>query len=532
MWIQGRRRGGAKDLSKHLQKEENESVRVLELEGFSHGGLTGANLEKALKQIEAIGYGKGDKRNFYHAIVAPAYGCALNAAEQRFMIDYYAEHMGFKGHQRAVVEHSKKGKPHYHLVFNIIDPITGKTHELKFTKLKEWKISRGLEEIFGHPTPAPKGKAARTWEMQRGTRTGIDPRKMRKEVTAIFRVCKNAQEFVAALDNAGYALTQGEKNQLVLVDRFGDTHGLMRRVEGQRLADLRRKFVGIEKMQFQPHAELVKARKASKPTMPDQPLAAINPQRVRDDVQQAYRTSKTGAEFFATLNKREYSLGRGLKGFAVIDKNGGRHDIDKLLDNVVANGLDKKFPDLDVIRPRPVSEIIRRIKPRKTKGAKKSFASAGNAGTGPASIAKQFSPASINLTSFALDPKSSSSYEPTEPAIKASPTRMPVRDKKKSEKRGPDPRPEIPEVEADSSRADAAYQEEFDKWEGLIEAAAKDMGLSKDQRLGAVAALRLRQQMAAQGARKRVLEEEQAIARAIRRARKTLFWEPKHKPQG
>ncbi|MDR3423730.1 MAG: relaxase/mobilization nuclease domain-containing protein [Alphaproteobacteria bacterium] len=368
MWIQGRRRGGSKDLSKHLQKEENESVEVREIKGFSFSNLTGKSLEKALKQMEAIGYGKGSKRNLYHAIVAPAYGCALNAAQRKFMVDYYAEHMGFQGHQCAVVEHWKKGKQHFHLVFNIINPITGKIHELKWTKRQEWKISRGLEEIFWHPTPTPKGKSTRTWEMQRGKRTDVDPRRMRKEVTAIFDTSKTAQEFVAALSKAGYALTRGNKNKLVLVDKVGDTHGLMRRIEGKKLSDLRQKFTGIEKLQLPIYADLFKERNGGKTETDFAPREFIDPQRVKKDVQNAYRTSKTGAEFFARLNKREYALGRGLKGFAVIDKNGNRHDIDRLLGNKSAKGLNQKFPDLAAIRPRPVSEIIRRLKAKKRGG--------------------------------------------------------------------------------------------------------------------------------------------------------------------
>jgi len=363
MWIQGRRRGGAKDLANHLKKtDENEFVAIRDIEGFTFSGLTGDNLQKAIKQMEAVGYGKGDKRNLYHAIFAPAYGEGLTAVERDFMVNYYAEHMGFKGHQYVVVEHWKKGKQHFHLVFNIIDPITGKTHELKWTKQKEWKISRGLEEILGLSTPKIKGKAARTWEMQRGKRTGIDPRKMRKEVTAIYHASKTTQEFIAALEKAGYTLTFGKRNQLVLIDKFGDTHGLMRRIEGKKLADLRQKFPGIGKAQLPSHDHIVKNRKPQKTEKVDNVYEAIDPSRVREDIQEAYRTSKTGVEFFAKLNRKEYSIGRGLKGFVFIDKNGTRHDLRDLLGKETVKNLGKKFSDLESIHPRPISEILRRLK--------------------------------------------------------------------------------------------------------------------------------------------------------------------------
>jgi hypothetical protein len=214
--------------------------------------------------MEAIGYGKGAKRNLYHVIIAPAHGETLNAAQQKIMVKHYAEQMGFKNHQYVLVEHWKKGKQHFHLVFNIIDPITGKTHELKWTKRKEWRITRELEKIFGFSAPKPKGKPAGTWETQRGKRTGIDPIKMRKGVTAIFHASKTTKEFIKALADAGFALTRGRQGQLVLVDINGDTHGLMRRIEGKNLADLRQKFPDIETIALPLHADLVIARKPSK----------------------------------------------------------------------------------------------------------------------------------------------------------------------------------------------------------------------------------------------------------------------------
>ena len=389
MWIEGRRRGGAKDLSKHLRKAENEKVFVRDLEGFSFAGLTGDNLDKALKQMEAIGYGKKAKRNLYHAILAPAYGETLSAAQQKFMVEYYAEHMGFSGHQYALVEHWKNGKQHFHLVFNIINPATGKIHELKWTKQKEWRISRGLEEIFGLSAPKVKGKSVPTWAMQRGKRTGVDPRKMRKEITAIFHASKTTGDFVKALNEAGYALTHGRRNQLVLVDKTGDTHGLMRRIESKRLADLRRKFPGIEKLDLPAHATLVNERKKHKPEQAFPSPESIDPQRVREDVQKAYRTSKTGAAFFAALNKRGYSLGRGLNGFSVIDGNAKEHSLIWLLGEAVTKKLGEKYPDLEALRPRPVQEIIRRIRARACNRAEKPIVSPNGLGSVASHLARQ-----------------------------------------------------------------------------------------------------------------------------------------------
>jgi hypothetical protein len=73
-----------------------------------------------------------------------------------------------------------------------------------------------------------------------------------------------------------------------------------------------------------------------------------------------------------------------------------------------------------------------------------------------------------------------------------------------------------------TSRADIAYEEEFNKWNGLIEAAAKDKSVPKDQRRANVKTLRDRQRDAANAARKRVREDEQSAARARHRAKRAL----------
>jgi hypothetical protein len=75
-------------------------------------------------------------------------------------------------------------------------------------------------------------------------------------------------------------------------------------------------------------------------------------------------------------------------------------------------------------------------------------------------------------------------------------------------------RPDTEFDEAAFGRAEAAFQFEFDKWQRIIDAARSDKGLTRDKRAAAVAALRIRQQIEAAGARRRVLEEETQRLRA------------------
>jgi hypothetical protein len=149
-----------------------------------------------------------------------------------------------------------------------------------------------------------------------------------------------------------------------MVDKFGDTHGLMRLIEGKKLADLRRKFPELGKMQFRPHGELVKERRPAKAAYIKELRKFINPHRVRRDVHAAYRGSKTGADFSAALGEQGYFLGRGLKTYALIDRNGDRHNFNHLLGRSVTKGLNRSFPDLPSACLCPASNLSRYLKTR------------------------------------------------------------------------------------------------------------------------------------------------------------------------
>lgn len=68
-------------------------------------------------------------------------------------------------------------------------------------------------------------------------------------------------------------------------------------------------------------------------------------------------------------------------------------------------------------------------------------------------------------------------------------------------------------------RASAVAKEVFNKWQIQIEAIAKDLSLTPEQRAAAIMALRERQKEEASAARQRILEEERSIARALKQWR-------------
>jgi hypothetical protein len=262
MIVKGNRRGGAKQLADHiLRRDTNEDVIIRELLDFPSKQLSDDHLRNALRLMAAQGQAQGKLRTLYHSILAPQEGEKLNAKQLRYAVDTLAKNLGMEGHQRVIVEHHKAGRQHFHVVFNILHPETGKQARLQWTRKKEWETSRQLEKELGLKPVIAKGRPARRWEAERGKRTGIDPLTVRKEVTAIYKTSKDAKGFVTALGQAGYVLTKGRNNSYVLVDRAGDIHGLMRRIEGTKVKDLRQKFPDLKNMTFLPLESVQKSRR-------------------------------------------------------------------------------------------------------------------------------------------------------------------------------------------------------------------------------------------------------------------------------
>lgn len=265
MIIKGDRRGGFGQLADHLlRRDTNEEVHVREIENYPAKQLNDQSLRNALRLMETQGNAKGRKRTLYHAIIAPQQGESLNQKQLKIAVDTLAANLGMSGHQRVIVEHKKAGRQHFHVVFNIVSPTTGKLARLQWTRKKQWNTARQLEQELGLKPVISKGRPARQWEHQRGKRSGIDPLKVRKEITAIYKASNTAPEFITALDRAGYVLSKGWNNSYVVVDKAGHIHGLMRRIEGAKLKDLRQKFPDLKTAKLRPLNDVLKKLRPAK----------------------------------------------------------------------------------------------------------------------------------------------------------------------------------------------------------------------------------------------------------------------------
>ena len=252
MVIKGSARGDAAGLAAHLLRTDtNEHVKVLELFGVAADDLRGA-----LEDMELVGSGTRSKRPLYHASINTAPNEQLTDEQRAQAIDRLEKELGLYGQARAVVEHHKEGRTHFHVVWSRIDldrmAAIPDSHNFRRHEI----VARELEREFGHDRVQGahveregKERPARTpshAEMQQAERTGLSPREAREQITAIWQRTDNGHSFAAALEGTGWILARGDSRDFALIDASGETHSLARRIEGATAKDVRARMTDLD----------------------------------------------------------------------------------------------------------------------------------------------------------------------------------------------------------------------------------------------------------------------------------------------
>jgi hypothetical protein len=148
-----------------------------------------------------------------------------------------------------VVEHTKEGRTHRHVIWSRIN-ITHmravkmtddyEKHQLVARELeREFNLERGTS-VLGPDKSGPRPRRRpKTWESFRGRHSGIDPRTMTDAITKLYRASGSGQAFAAALAERGYKLTEGDRCDFCIEDNAGHLHSLARRLHGVTAAELR-----------------------------------------------------------------------------------------------------------------------------------------------------------------------------------------------------------------------------------------------------------------------------------------------------
>lgn len=247
MIINGNSRSNAKFFTKHLlNAEQNERVEVKEIRGF-----VADNVPDAFKEIEIIGSATRAKNSFYHSNINPDEGEKLTQEQWEQTIDTLEKKLGLGGQPRLVIAHEKKDREHMHVVWSRIDSDSMTAIPMDNNYLIHTETARELERMFGHePTPVPphpERDRFKDWETFRGQDSGIDPKEMKAEITALWQQSDGGRAFQAAIEEQGYILAKGDRRDFVLIDPAGDVHSLARRIDGAKAADIRAKMTDLDR---------------------------------------------------------------------------------------------------------------------------------------------------------------------------------------------------------------------------------------------------------------------------------------------
>ena len=283
MVIKGGSRGGARNLAKHLLRSDiNEGVSLFELRHVAATDLTGALLD-----MEAVALGTRARRGLYHASLSTRADERLTPEQWQTAMDRLEGALGFAGHARAAVMHTKAGRTHMHVVWSRIDLARMRAVHDGHNYRKHEEVARELERLFGHARVQgahaeregrrrPK-RTPSSDEMQQAARTGIAVADVKRTVTRLWHEAEDGAAFVAALAKAGFVLAVGDTRHLVILDAAGGVHGLARRIDGATAAEVNRRLAGIDWAVLPTVAEARKSRATGRidPAAPAEPQIVV-----------------------------------------------------------------------------------------------------------------------------------------------------------------------------------------------------------------------------------------------------------------
>lgn len=251
----------------HLDNaEKNERVCLTEIRGLAAEDIGGC-----FKEMQAVAEGTRCKNWFYHLNINPCAHEHLTAEQWERAVGMIGREMGLEDQAYFVVEHEKKGRIHRHVVWSRIDVERMRAIRMDYDYEKHQRVARMLEREFGLEIgksvlgPEREGerpeRRPKSWETFRGQEKGMSVEEMKREVTELWRSFDDPQTFVSALENRGYILAKGDRRDFCLVDRYGHSHSLARRIEGVRTKEINKRLASINKQALPTVKEAAKLQK-------------------------------------------------------------------------------------------------------------------------------------------------------------------------------------------------------------------------------------------------------------------------------
>lgn len=226
----GNQRGGARDLSRHLLKPDNDRVEVHELRGFIAEDLHGA-----LQESYAVSRATRCKQHLYSLSLNPPKDAQFDDVEFVETVDRIETALGLTDQPRAIVFHEKNGRRHAHAVWSRIDIEQGRAIHLPFTKNKLQDISRDIYIERGWQMPRgfvdrdfvdPRNFTLAEW--QQAKRAEKDPKKLKGFFQDSWAISDCGTSFSHALETRGFYLARGDRRGFIAVDHTGEAFSLSR----------------------------------------------------------------------------------------------------------------------------------------------------------------------------------------------------------------------------------------------------------------------------------------------------------------
>lgn len=228
MYLKGNQRGGARDLAKHLLKDENDHVEVHELRGFLSDDLHGA-----LYEAYAVSRGTKAKQFLYSLSLNPPSDANVPTEDFLSAIERIEQKLNLTGQPRAIVFHEKQGRRHAHAVWSRIDVENMKAIHMSHDATKLMDVSREL--YLEHGWKMPEGLADRSKrdpcnftlnEWQQAKRTEQDPRDIKTAMQDAWAISDSKFAFNHALEERGYKLARGDRRGFVAIDYRGEVYSI------------------------------------------------------------------------------------------------------------------------------------------------------------------------------------------------------------------------------------------------------------------------------------------------------------------
>lgn len=219
----------ARQFARHLVKEENSIVEVWE-SIMSEG--TRKEIEADLVDMQLLTSMTRGRTGIFHIAISPREEEEMSKEEWQQAVNMAEGEFELNGQFRMQVYHEKKGRPHLHVFWSLVDMDKNRLIPLRYYKRRLQRLADEMELEFGHKRTRRFANES-TLEITnadrlREGRTKKSAKARKQLISKIWQKDVSPQKTIANLQSAGYVVVQGDRCRYALIDREGEVYNLTR----------------------------------------------------------------------------------------------------------------------------------------------------------------------------------------------------------------------------------------------------------------------------------------------------------------